>query len=209
VIYTSVTSLLQKEDRYGPLTERQRTSLERVLRNSQKAQRLIHEMLEIASSEDGIFRGEHFYVEATLRESILDVLDTATPSVAQSLRLAKDAAQFQRILEEHGLFVEVNERHRRTPFFHDSRKVQQIMRNLLSNALKYRRRRVDVSIEGERDLILSVADDGSGIAQEDQKSIFYRFARLTNEKLGDQPGLGLGLWGVKALVGRWAEKSSC
>jgi CheY-like chemotaxis protein len=70
----------------------------------------------------------------------------------------------------------------------------------MSNAMKYRRQRMEVKISGEADLLVSVEDDGIGIPLEDQGIIFERFVRLNNEKRAFLPGLGLGLTGVKALV---------
>jgi two-component system phosphate regulon sensor histidine kinase PhoR len=110
-----------------------------------------------------------------------------------------------KVLEEHGIGIEIRGKYRESPFCHDERKVQQILRNLMSNAMKYRRQRMDVKISGEADLLVSVEDDGIGISLEDQRVIFERFFRLNSEKSADAPGLGLGLTGVKALV----EKIIC
>ena len=70
----------------------------------------------------------------------------------------------------------------------------------MSNAMKYRRERMEVKISGEVDLVVLVEDDGIGIPLEDQEIIFKRFVRLNDEKRPYVPGLGLGLTGVKTLV---------
>jgi signal transduction histidine kinase len=70
----------------------------------------------------------------------------------------------------------------------------------MSNALKYRRERVAMTVSGDRDLIVVVEDDGRGIPLEKQESIFERFVRLTDKNQPDVPGLGLGLTGVRALL---------
>lgn len=200
VVSTSVTNLLNKEDRYGSLTDRQRRTLERIRRNTRKAQTLLQEMLEIFRSEDGLFRKEHFSIRKALRESLLDVLEITASPVAEKIRGARDKEEFRSILEAHGIFIDIKGKYRKSSFFHDRRKVQQILRNLLSNALKYRQRRVDVSIGGEMDLLVSIEDDGRGIPQEEREAIFDRFVRLKDVKRADVPGLGLGLTGVKTLV---------
>ena len=57
-----------------------------------------------------------------------------------------------------------------------------------------------MSIRGEMDLLVSVEDDGPGIPQREQNSVFEHFVRLNGKEYPDAPGLGLGLAGVKALV---------
>jgi two-component system OmpR family sensor kinase len=70
----------------------------------------------------------------------------------------------------------------------------------VSNALKHRRKRIDVSISGETDLLILVEDDGLGIPVGEQENIFEPFVRLNDKKRTNVPGLGIGLTGVKALV---------
>ena len=120
--------------------------------------------------------------------------------MAERIRGAKDEKEFRHFLEEQGIFIDIKGKYRTSPFFHDQGKVQQILRNLLSNALKYRKRRVDVSISGEADLLVSIEDDGKGIPHEEREAVFSRFVRLTEGKTPGVPGVGLGLAGVKTLV---------
>lgn len=200
VVSTCVTNLLNKGERYGSITDRQRSTLERIWRNTRKAQTLLQEMLEISRSEDGLFRKEQFPIGKALRESLLDVLEIADSTVAEKIRGARNKEEFRSILEAHGIFIDIKGKYRKSPFLHDQPKVQQILRNLLSNALKYRQRRVGVSIGGEMDLLVSIEDDGRGIPQEEREAIFDRFVRLKDIKRADVPGLGLGLTGVKTLV---------
>lgn len=200
VVSTCVSNLLNKEDRYGSITDRQRRTIERIWRNTRKAQTLLQEMLEISRSKDGLFRKEQFQIKEALRESLLDVLEVTDFPVAEKIRGARNKEELRSILEAYGIFIDIKGKYRKSPFFHDQAKVQQILRNLLSNALKYRQRRVDVSIGGEEDLLVSIEDDGRGIPQEDREAIFDRFVRLKDVERADVPGIGLGLTGVKTLV---------
>jgi signal transduction histidine kinase len=200
VASASVANLLQKTDRYGSLTDRQRRTLERIRRNTRRAQTLLQEMLEISRSEEGLFREESFPITEALRESLLDALEIVAAPMAERIRRAKDEEDFRQILEEQGIFIDIKGKYGTSPFFHDKGKVQQILRNLLSNALKYRKSRVGVSISGEMELVVSIEDDGKGIPHEEREAIFDRFVRLTEGKTPGVPGLGLGLTGVKALV---------
>jgi signal transduction histidine kinase len=200
VISVSTAGLLGNTDRNGSLTERQKSTLDRILRNVNRSQVLLHEMIEILRSEEGLFRKEPFLVEKILKESILLVLEVDSRKTVETLAREKNMKRFCEMLAPYGIFIEITGKYSRSSFSHDPSKVQQILRNLLSNALKHRRNRVDVSISGDADLLVSVEDDGPGIPDKDQKSIFQRFVRLKDKGRPYVPGLGLGLAGVKALV---------
>ena len=197
---TSTDGLLHKVDRYGPLTDHQKRLLDRVSRNIHRAKDLTQEMIEILRSEEGLFEREYFSIEKTVVESLLDVLEMSIPNAVERLSQAENQEVFQHDLKDYGIFVEITGKYGKSPFCHDQQKIQQILRNLMSNAMKYRRQRMEVKITGEADLLVSVEDDGIGIPLEDQGVIFERFVRLNNEKRAYLPGLGLGLTGVKALV---------
>jgi CheY-like chemotaxis protein len=200
IVSTSTDNLLHKVDRYGPLTDHQKRLLDRVSRNIHRAKSLTQEMIEILRSEEGLFEKEYFPIEKTLEESLLDVLEMSIPSAVEKLIQAGNQKAFQQALKENGIFVEIAGKYCKSPFCHDQKKIQQILRNLMSNAMKYRRKRMEVKISGEGDLNISVEDDGIGIPLKDQGAIFERFVRLNNERRPYVPGLGLGLTGVKTLV---------
>jgi CheY-like chemotaxis protein/anti-sigma regulatory factor (Ser/Thr protein kinase) len=157
-------------------------------------------MIEILRSEEGLFQREYFSIEKTLQESLLDVLEMIIPASVERLCRVESYEMFRHDLEEHGIFVEITGKYCQAPFCHDQKKIQQILRNLMSNAMKYRRGRMGVKISGEVELVVMVEDDGIGIPLGDQGIIFERFVRLNDKKRPDLPGLGLGLTGVKTLV---------
>ena len=200
VASTSAASLFQRESRYGPLTDQQKRLIERILRNVRKAQTLLNEMIEISRSEEGLFQREFFPVEEVLKESLLDVLEIHDPQMVEKLSGAKSLEESRSLLENHGVFITITGKYCQSPFCHDHKKIQKILRNLFSNAMKYRRSRVDVCISGEVDLCISFEDDGVGIPVEEQEVIFDRFVRLKDKRHAGIPGLGLGLTGVKALL---------
>jgi signal transduction histidine kinase len=200
VVSTSAAGLLLRESRYGPLTDQQKRLVERILRNVRKAQTLLHEMIEISRGEEGLFQKEFFPVEGILKESLLDVLEIESPQMVEKLSVKKNLEESRPLLEGHGIFITITGRYCQAPFCHDHKKVQQILRNLFSNAMKYRRSRVEVCVSGEIDLCISFEDDGVGIPVEEQEAIFDRFVRLKEKRHTGIPGLGLGLTGVKALL---------
>jgi signal transduction histidine kinase/CheY-like chemotaxis protein len=87
----------------------------------------------------------------------------------------------------------------------DEGKVSQILRNFISNALKFTRRgeiRVKAKFiaEGEGMVEFSVADTGIGISPEHQELVFEEFAQIQNELQKSVKGTGLGLPLCKKLA---------
>ena len=82
----------------------------------------------------------------------------------------------------------------------DKMNMDQILTNLLSNALKYGSGKpIRVGLTSDADTVsLTVRDQGIGIAENDLQRIFERFTRATDLKSAD--GLGLGLYIVRKLV---------
>jgi signal transduction histidine kinase len=84
----------------------------------------------------------------------------------------------------------------------DSRRLEQVVNNLLSNAVRYSplgsRVRVELGELGEY-VMLSVSDEGPGVAPEDRSRIFESFQRhsATHE---EAPGTSLGLWVSRRVV---------
>ena len=78
----------------------------------------------------------------------------------------------------------------------DEGKVSQILRNLISNGLKFTERgevRVTVRLDGANMLIFEVADTGIGIKDEDLPRIFEEFMQLEHRLQRKVRGTGLGL----------------
>jgi two-component system phosphate regulon sensor histidine kinase PhoR len=96
----------------------------------------------------------------------------------------------------------------------DLQRLQQVLTNLIENALKYGREHGSVRITArmlpDRGAQISVADDGPGIPPDALERIFERFYRVDKARSREQGGTGLGLSIVKHIVqshrGRvWAE----
>jgi CheY-like chemotaxis protein/anti-sigma regulatory factor (Ser/Thr protein kinase) len=86
----------------------------------------------------------------------------------------------------------------------DEGKVSQVLRNFISNALKFTERgeiRVTASIDaGRRDITIAVSDTGIGIKPEDQARIFEEFTQLDSPIQRRVKGTGLGLPLCKKLA---------
>lgn len=91
---------------------------------------------------------------------------------------------------------------RQTKVIGDSAKLLQAMGNLLNNAIKFSPTDSVITILLEaniNNLIISIRDQGLGIAKKDLPKIFEGFYRGSNHNL---EGIGLGLWLVKNIINR-------
>jgi signal transduction histidine kinase len=199
IVFASVKNLLNKPDRYATPGE-QKEVLERILRNSSKAKTLLQELVEVYRSEDGRFSPETFPVAELVRDAFLDALEIIDPGKAESLLCCPTSDEFFDALRHDDIIVEISGKYCHAPFIHDSRKLRQIARNLISNALKHRKKQMLLSVSGESDLIIAVQDDGAGISPKEQTEVFARFANLTDKTCVNVQGLGFGLSCVKTLL---------
>ena len=86
----------------------------------------------------------------------------------------------------------------------DERRLAQVFRNLVDNAIKYSAPSSRVDVRAERDgaghVLVHVVDRGIGIAAADHERIFQRFYRVDPSRSKSTPGTGLGLSIVKHLL---------
>ena len=102
----------------------------------------------------------------------------------------------------------------------DRQKIEQVMTNLLINAVKYSPQRGDIEVivwqaHGEHELeeilgevpplrfpclIVSVTDSGISIPEAEKEHVFERFYRVDNRLTRSTPGSGLGLYICKTVV---------
>jgi len=76
----------------------------------------------------------------------------------------------------------------------DGGQLARIVRNLLDNAERHARSRLDVSLTSEGGwAVVRVSDDGPGVPPADRERVFERFTRLDEARARDRGGSGLGL----------------
>lgn len=151
---------------------------------------------------------------AALAQMIDDLLDTArilngTIRMAQQrvdlVGVVQAALDAVRPLAEAGkvqLAFDARSSHRMVTG--DAARLQQVIWNLLENAIKFTPKggRVDVLIQSSNDHIeVSVADTGQGISQDFLPHVFERFRQAEGATTARHTGLGLGLGIVVQLVG--------
>jgi two-component system phosphate regulon sensor histidine kinase PhoR len=91
----------------------------------------------------------------------------------------------------------------KTNIYGDQVHITNVLFNLLDNAVKYCKEKpeIEVMTENRNDkLVVSVKDNGIGIAKEHQKQIFERFYRVPTGNLHDVKGFGLGLHYVYKII---------
>jgi len=85
----------------------------------------------------------------------------------------------------------------------DETRLQEVLYNLLENAVKYSREKGQIQLQAGRrgpETVLSVSDDGTGISKEDLPRIFERFYRADKARSRELGGTGLGLAIVKHIA---------
>ena len=87
--------------------------------------------------------------------------------------------------------------------FADRRKIQQVLYNLLDNAIKFSENEssvtVEVTVKNDKAFI-SVKDHGIGIPRREQNKIWERFYKSDLSRGKDKKGTGLGLSIVKEII---------
>ena len=158
--------------------------LELMRRNGEHLNSLIEEMLEITRIQSGNF-------EVVKEGFLLDrLIDHVQDSAKILLKPRKQTLIVQKMIdgvELHG----------------DSRRVMQVMLNLLSNASKYSPEGTRITLRVEQigaSVRISVGDEGPGIPRDEQELLFEKFYRRDDIATRSQSGLGLGLTIVKAVV---------
>ena len=153
-----------------------------IRKNASRMQGLIDDILELTAIEGG---------NVSLRAGRVDLYELVH-DVCDSLD-AKAAAQGVTLENKVGPDVMV---------YADVRRLEQMLTNLIDNAIKFSREHSTVSIShepGTRDRIL-VQDNGDGIPAQHLERLFERFYRVDRARSRDMGGTGLGLAIVKHIA---------
>src|ERR1017187_6762619 len=157
--------------------------LQTIHRNSERLQFLIEDLLTISELESGRLKMNLQRVQLRpLVEKVLE--DFKTQAAAKRLTLTN---------ELRDLTAQA-----------DADRLQQVLGNLIGNAIKYGRGDEHVNISGNQTdggmIELCVRDDGPGIPAEALDRVFERFYRVDKARSREQGGTGLGLSIVKHIV---------
>ena len=167
------------------LSEGERSEAVRsIMRNAEAQARLIEDVLDITR-----IINQKVHLERKVRhlpEIVLDAIDAVRPSA--------DAKEISvtNVTEANSLLVEV-----------DATRLQQVMLNLLTNAVKFTPRGGKIAVRiARRDGLaaIEITDTGKGIGAELLPHIFERFRQGDSSSTRQQGGLGLGLAIAQQLI---------
>lgn len=181
---TSIRAVAEilEDDPEMPLAKRAEF-LRVIVAESERLSRLIEQILTVGKLEAGSLEW---------RLELLDVRALVEASAAAVAQLAR----------ERGLALVLKLPATLPPLRSDRDRLMQVLVNLLSNALKYARQRVELGVCCTAEALeLYVADDGPGIPREQQAQLFKKFSQVRSGS-GNPQGSGLGLYICRQLVTR-------
>ena len=94
----------------------------------------------------------------------------------------------------------------------DKTKIQQVIYNLIDNAIKFSEENssIDISLtEKNEKVFVSIKDHGAGIPADAQKKIWVRFFKSDTSRGKDKQGTGLGLAITKEVIDAHGEHIQC
>lgn len=166
------------------IDEKSRRYLEMALRGARRLDGMINDLLDLARIEAGVVNVD--LAREDLRQLLLGVVETTAPyaaSVGQRLELIAPPGP--------------------CPLDVDRDKLERVVANLVSNALKFSAPGSAVRLtlqDGGNVVSIGVQDEGPGIAPEEQERIFARFARGSDGAGRRTRGAGIGLSVVREFV---------
>lgn len=173
-------------NRFGEVNAQTREYLEIGLQNQRTLLKLINQVLDLAKSESG-------NQNLQLRE-IKDF-----PSFLHQI-----LKQFAGLADKKGIHLqlECHPQLSKTKIILDEDKIEQIVRNLLSNAMKFTEKgfvKLSAKLETSN-LIIEIADSGQGMKEDQLKVIFDRYKQAEGSTSKDMAGTGIGLALVNEFV---------
>ncbi len=165
----------------GPLSDQQRHYLQRLLVAADDLHALVNDLLDLGQLHAGRFvmHRQPFSLSAAVTE----VIEGLAPQ-----------AEAKRLTIRHEVPADL------MAIPADGKRIAQVLRNLLGNAIKYSPDAGNVRVRGgleEGCLLCEIEDTGPGIPEEAHARLFEPFVRLGDPEV---PGTGLGLNIAKALV---------
>ena len=181
---TLIAGPIEQVLQYGKLDNKEREQLILVERNTNRMLRLVNQILDFRKIQNKKMR---------MRVQLIDLI----PFIRHIME------NFTGLADEHQIDFEMATSLSSLKIWADADKLEKVVFNLLSNAFKYtpQGRQIKVIVqEKENNAIIAIEDQGIGIAENKQQSLFIRFENLVDRNLFNQASTGIGLSLVKELI---------
>jgi PAS domain S-box-containing protein len=170
---------------YGDVNDRQRHAIQVILQSGRHLLHLINDLLDLSRIEAG-------HLELQLEPCYLNLVCQSCISLVSEIAKSKNQKVVMDATQSVMLIA-------------DTRRLHQLLLNLLSNASKFTPEGGEIFLRITADpqtqlVTMEVADTGIGIAQEDQERIFDPFVQLDSRLSRQYAGTGLGLALVKRIA---------
>lgn len=174
---------MMMEGLVGKFDKQTMEHLQKINTNIQRLDLLLSETLDVSRLEQGRMQFDMTPINFS------DVTN-------QSIKMYIDQASSK------GLTLTETQSTKKPIIFADPDRLQQVMDNLIGNAIKYTQKGgITVSYETKNGKLMTVIQDsGIGMNEADRKNLFTKFYRIKNEKTVDIPGTGLGLWIAREII---------
>lgn len=162
-----------------------RDFLKKALNNIDRLNSLLEELIDISRIESG---------EMKLRLRFFDIVSLINTTVAEMQTYAEQRSVRLSVSGETNISIDV---------YGDKERLQQVLVNLIENAIKYSEPKDTVVIkfkEKKNAVEISVEDTGIGISPQHLPRIFERFYRIDKDRSREVGGSGLGLAIVKHII---------
>ncbi|WP_020676999.1 sensor histidine kinase [Geopsychrobacter electrodiphilus] len=173
--------------------QKQRGYLQTIIRESQRLTRLVNNILDFSRLEQG--HKDYNLSDFDLIALLDEILDR------QSLRLKEAGLVLTRQIDLDSVLI-----------CSDRDAIEQILLNLIDNAIKYAASGKQLTLEVTRtktQVNISLTDHGPGIPSAQRQKIFAKFHRLDSSLTSSQPGAGLGLSIAQQLARGMGGDLSC
>lgn len=158
--------------------------LNRAFNQTKRLKELVDDLIRIAKFETGVKMSKRYFEISNIITKTVDDLKTLTDNKKISLSYAPSITNGVRV-------------------FGDEERLHQVLVNLIGNSVKYTPEygTIKVALDvKEKEVIVSVEDNGIGIPKKDLPRIFERFYRVDKTRSRDVGGSGLGLSIVKHIL---------